>query len=99
VWKEVGELLSDRLVESTVKLGGGNVMMWGCMFWEGIGYATRLKGRWMQSSTAPFWMMNFNNPLIIITNPSLTLLSSKTMTPSTGANRLKSGLQTMGTLL
>jgi hypothetical protein len=53
----------------------------------------------MQSSTAPFWMMNFNNPLIIITNPLLTPLSSKTTTPSTGANGLKSGLQTMGTLL
>jgi hypothetical protein len=45
VWKEVGEPLSDRLVESTVKFGGGNVMMWGCMFWEGIGYATRIEGK------------------------------------------------------
>jgi hypothetical protein len=45
VWKEVGEPLSDRLVESTVKFGGGNVMMWGRMFWEGIGYATRIKGK------------------------------------------------------
>jgi hypothetical protein len=45
VWKEVGEPLSDRLVESTVKFGGGNVMIWGCMFWEGIGYATRIEGK------------------------------------------------------
>ena len=30
-WKEVGEQLSDRLVEGTVKFGGGNVMVWGCM--------------------------------------------------------------------
>ena len=45
VWKEVGEPLNDRLVESTVKFGGGNVMMWGCMFWEGIGYATRIEGK------------------------------------------------------
>ena len=45
VWKEVGEPLSDRLVESTVKFGGGNVMMWGCMFWEGVGYATRIEGK------------------------------------------------------
>jgi len=45
VWKEVGEPLSDRLVESTVKFGGGNVMMWGCMLWEGIGYATRIEGK------------------------------------------------------
>ena len=45
VWKEVGEPLNDRLVESTVKFGGGNVMMWGCMLWEGIGYATRIEGK------------------------------------------------------
>ena len=27
VWKEVGEGLSDRVVEGTVKFGGGNVMI------------------------------------------------------------------------
>jgi uncharacterized membrane protein len=45
VWEQVGEPSSDRLVESTVKFGGGNVMMWGYMFWEGIGYATRIEGK------------------------------------------------------
>ena len=45
VWKDIGEPLNDRLVESTVKFGGGNVMMWGCMLWEGIGYATRIEGK------------------------------------------------------
>jgi len=40
VWKDVGELLNDRLVKSTVKFEGGNVMMWGCMLWDGIEYAT-----------------------------------------------------------
>ena len=30
-WKRVGEGLSDRLVEGTVKFGGGYVMLWGCM--------------------------------------------------------------------
>jgi hypothetical protein len=45
LWKEVGEGLTDRQVEGTLKFGGGNVMMWGCMLWEGIGYATRIEGR------------------------------------------------------
>ena len=45
VWKEVGEKLTDRQVEGTLKFGGGNVMMWGCMFWEGVGYATRIEGK------------------------------------------------------
>ena len=38
-WKRAGEGLSDRLVEGTVKFGGGSVMLWGCMTWEGVGFA------------------------------------------------------------
>lgn len=45
VWKDMGEGLGDRVVEGTVKFGGGNLMMWGCMTWEGIGYATRIEGK------------------------------------------------------
>ena len=44
-WKKAGEGLSNRLVEGTVKFGGGSVMMWGCMGWDGIGYATKIDGR------------------------------------------------------
>ena len=43
MWKEAGESLS--LVEGTVKFGGGNIMIWGCMNWEGIGFACRIEGR------------------------------------------------------
>jgi transposase len=45
VWKQAGEPLSERQVEGTVKFGGGNLMMWGCMLWEGIGYACRIEGK------------------------------------------------------
>jgi hypothetical protein len=45
VWKDSDEGLSDRLVEGTVKFGGGNLMLWGCMRWDGIGYATRIEGK------------------------------------------------------
>ena len=45
VWKEIGEGLSDRVVEGTVKFGGGNLMMWGCMGWEGVGYACKIDGK------------------------------------------------------
>jgi hypothetical protein len=99
VWKEVGEPLNDRLVESTVKFGGGNVMIWGCMFWEGIGYATRIEGKMAAELYCSILYDELQHPLIIITNPTPTSLSSKTTTPSTGANGLKSGLQIMGTLL
>ena len=45
VWKDRDEGLSDRLVEGTVKFGGGNLMLWGCMAWDGVGYATRIEGK------------------------------------------------------
>ena len=45
VWKKHQETLSDRLVQGTLKFGGGSLMMWGCMSWEGVGYATKIDGR------------------------------------------------------
>ena len=44
-WKKQGEGLSDGLVEGTLKFGGGSLMMWGCMTWDGPGYGTRIDGR------------------------------------------------------
>jgi hypothetical protein len=44
-WKKAGEGLSDRLVSDTVKFGGGSVMVWGCMMWEGPGMASKIDGR------------------------------------------------------
>ena len=44
VWKKAGEGLNDRLVEGTLKFGGGRLMMWGCMSWDGVGYACKIDG-------------------------------------------------------
>ena len=44
-WKKAGEGLSDRLVQGTVKFGGGSLMMWGCMSWDGVGYSCKIDGR------------------------------------------------------
>ena len=40
-----GEGLNDRLVQGTLKFGGGSLMMWGCMTWQGVGYAAKIDGR------------------------------------------------------
>ena len=45
VWKIPGEGLSDRLVQGTVKFGGGFLMILGCMFWDGPGYAAKIDGK------------------------------------------------------
>jgi hypothetical protein len=45
VWKKQGEGLSDRLVKGTKKFGGGSLMMWGCILWEGPGYGCKIDGR------------------------------------------------------
>jgi len=44
-WKKEGEVLNNRLVQGTLKFGGGSLMMWGCMTWEGVGYAIKIDGR------------------------------------------------------
>ncbi len=45
VYKRAGEALSDRLVDGSLKFGGGSLMMWGCMTWEGTGFACKIDGK------------------------------------------------------
>ena len=37
--------MSDRLVEGTLEFGGGSLMIWGCMLWEGVGDICKIDGR------------------------------------------------------
>jgi transposase len=44
-WKQKGEALSDRTTTPTVKHGGGNnLMIWGCMGWNGVGKLIEVQG-------------------------------------------------------
>jgi Transposase/DDE superfamily endonuclease len=45
VWKQAEEGLTDKSIEGTLKFGGGSLMLWGCMLWDGVGYACRIDGR------------------------------------------------------
>lgn len=45
IWKKQNEKLSRRLVRPTIKFGGGNIMVWGCMTALGVGMAHRIDGR------------------------------------------------------
>ena len=41
-WSRPREGLNDRIVSGIVKFGGGNVMMWGCMTYDGIGFSCKI---------------------------------------------------------
>lgn len=44
-WKQRGEPLSDRTTTPTVKHGGGNnLIVWGCMGWNGVGKLIEVQG-------------------------------------------------------
>ena len=45
VWKQMGEGLIEREVQGTVKFGGGNIMVWGCMGWNGVEELAEVEGR------------------------------------------------------
>jgi hypothetical protein len=45
VWKRTGAPLTSQHVKPTVKFGGGNVMIWGCMTVHGVGFACKIDGR------------------------------------------------------
>ena len=45
VWKEKGEGLIQREVQGTIKFGGGNIMVWGCMGWNGVGNLAEVEGK------------------------------------------------------
>ena len=45
VWKVAGDPLQDREVQGTVKFGGGSLMVWGCMGWNGVGILAEVEGK------------------------------------------------------
>jgi len=45
VWKQAGEGLIEREVQGTVKFGGENIIVWGCMGWNGVGHLAEVEGR------------------------------------------------------
>jgi len=91
VWKKPGENLNDWLVEGTLKFGGSSVMLWGCMMWEGIGYACKIDGRmdgdlFVKILDEDWWLA-----LTIMARMLGISSSNRIMTPNIPAKRLKIG--------
>lgn len=45
VWRKQGEAYKLSCLRGTVKFGGGNIMVWGCMAWNGVGKLTFIDDR------------------------------------------------------
>ena len=45
MWKRKEEGLTFREVKGTVKFGGGSLMVWGCIGWNGVGILSEVEGR------------------------------------------------------
>ena len=44
-WKRANEQLTRDHVRQVIKHGGGNLMIWSCITWQGVGYVTEITGR------------------------------------------------------
>jgi transposase len=42
VWEKPSQIISESSVKPTKKFGGGKVMMWGCITWEGVGFSCKI---------------------------------------------------------
>jgi transposase len=43
IWDDAPGRITTRSVQGTVKFGGGNVMVWACMSWNGPGYIAKIE--------------------------------------------------------
>ncbi len=42
VWEKPSEIISESSVKPTKKFGGGKIMVWSCITWEGVGYSCKI---------------------------------------------------------
>ena len=57
IYKILSVFISNKIQEyynKTLKFGGGSLMMWGCMTWEGVGFASKIDVGWMETSIFKF---------------------------------------------
>jgi len=91
VWKRVGEPLTDRLVQGTKKFGGGSIMVWGCMTWDGVGMACKIDGRMDGELYCQIMDDELQQTLSYYCKTQPMSSSNRTMTPNTPAKGPRTG--------
>ena len=91
VWKKAGEPLSDRITQPTVKHGGGNIMVWGCMGWNGVGMLAEIEGRMDSAQYVDTLDQHCPRALKIWRFQQMKSISSKIMNQSTPPRWYKNG--------
>ena len=87
-WKGAGEPLTRDHVRQVIKHGGGNLMVWSCISWEGVGYATEIEGRMDKETYLNILKSDLTDTLdySIMALTTRAPYSCKIMTPSTSRN-------------
>ena len=94
-WKQWGELLSDCTMTPTVKHGGGNnLMVWGCMRWNGVGKLVEVQGKMNAEQYCEILEDDMEESLKSWRWRRRNTTFSRTMTQSTHKNKQKNGFQT-----
>ena len=89
----VGEELKEDCVQSTVKHGGGGIMVWGCINARGVGILSKVDGRLNgEAYIDMYWEMLLSQPHICWPFP-MAGFSSKTMQRVTPHGLLRIGSQ------
>ena len=95
VWKQQGEPVSDQTTTPTVKHGGGNnLMVWGCMGWNGVGKLIEVQGKMDAEQYYEIWRREWRRALKHWRWLWMGVTSSRTMTQNTPPKRQISGFLT-----
>ena len=101
VWKQQGELVSDRIITPTVKhkgvkhRGGNNLMIWGCMSLNGVGTLIGVEGKMDAVQYCEIWRREWRRALKVWRWLRIGNNSNRTITQNTPQKRQNSGFLTI----
>ena len=94
VWKQQGELLSDDTMTPTVKHRGNNLMVWGCMGWDGVGKLIEVQRKINAGQYCQILEDRMEESLRSWRSKRINITFSRTMTWNTHQSKQHSGLKT-----